>query len=97
MDRQGKVRDWSWLPVQMPGVARLVAEKREAWGSDHVNDCWQRGVIKGEAGWFFAREGTLAVGTPWDDPVLVNFAAHQVTATQALLVMRDPGGADGTH
>lgn len=90
-------RNWKWLPEQMPGVARLMAEKREAWGNHHVNLCWRRGVELREPGWFFAREGVLAVGTPWDEPVLANFAALNVTATQALLLMREPGGAHGTH
>jgi hypothetical protein len=90
-------RDWKWLPAQMPGVALLMAERREAWGNAHVNLCWQHGVLKAEPGWFFAREGTLAVGTPWDEPVLANFAALQVTSTQALLMMREPGGTHGTH
>lgn len=77
------------LPVAMPGVARLVAEKRAKLGQAHVAECWQRGVIERQPGWFFAREGPLAVGTPWDDPVLANFAALQVSSTQALVVMRE--------
>ena len=82
---------WSWLPAAMPGVARLIREKRQKLGEAHVSLCWQRGVVDMEPGWFFAREGALAVGTPWgDDPVLMNFAAAQVTAKQALLVLRDP-------
>lgn len=89
MDRKAP-KKWDWLPMAMPGVARLVKEKRRLLGDAHVNECWNRGVLKGEPGWFFAREGALAVGTPWDDPVLANFAAVQVTATQALVVMRDP-------
>lgn len=94
MDKKGgEAGKFGWLPRAMPGVARLVAEKRRTLGAAHVNECWQRGVVRGEAGWFFAREGTLAVGTPWDDPVLINFAAAQVTSTQALVVLREPGHA----
>jgi hypothetical protein len=82
---------WQWLPAAMPGVARLMAEKRRAYGAEHVAECWRRGMA-GEPGWLFAREGAVAVGTPWaGDPVLENFAMAQVTATQALLVMREPG------
>ena len=80
---------WAWLPAAMPGVARLMKDKRGEVGDAHVNECWQRGVVNGEPGWFFAREGALAVGTPWDDPVMANFAAQQVTASQALLVLRN--------
>lgn len=81
---------WSWLPAAMPGVTRLLAEKRKLHGDAHVAECWKRGVVERQAGWFFAREGALAVGTPWDDPVLANFAALQVTDTQALVVLREP-------
>lgn len=82
-------KSWKWLPEHMPGVTQLVKEKRKTLGNEHVNECWKRGVLEGEPGWFFAREGTLAVGTPWDDPVLANFAAARVTSTQALVLMRE--------
>lgn len=68
-----------------------MKEKRRLYGEQHVQECWKRGVLRREPGWFFAREGALAVGTPWaDDPELANFAAAHVTATQALVVMREP-------
>ena len=89
--KAGASAKWAWLPTAMPGVARLMADKRKLLGDAHVSECWKHGVVLKEPGWFFAREGALAVGTPWDDPVLVNFAAAQVTATQALVVMREPG------
>lgn len=89
MDKKKDPNPWHWLPVAMPGVARLIAEKRRLMGPEHVNECWRRGVLHREPGWFFAREGALAVGTPWaGDPQLENFAAASVTATQALLVLR---------
>jgi|RhisoiCoNPM_1038542.scaffolds.fasta_scaffold19125_2 hypothetical protein len=96
MDNPPK-KDWSWLPAAMPGVARLVADKRRVLGDAHVNECWRRSVVLLEPGWLFAREGALTVGTPWDDPVIANFAALNVTASQALLVIREPGGSDGAH
>ena len=97
MDKKREAGRFDWVPEAMPGVARLVAEKRRAFGAEHVRQCWAR-AMAGEPGWFFAREGSIAIGTPWDgDPVLVNFAAAQVTATQALVVMREPGVGDGTH
>jgi hypothetical protein len=98
MDKRDR-KDWSWLPAAMPGVARLMAEKRAALGQAHVDECWRRGMA-GEPGWFFAREGAIAIGTPWaDDPELVNFAAAAVTATQALVVLRTVKQevADGAH
>lgn len=94
---QGKEQRWGWLPTAMPGVAKLIKEKRAKYGDAHVNECWRRGVVQREPGWFFAREGALAVGTPWDDPVLANFAALQVTATQALVILREPEGQHGAH
>lgn len=92
MDKKQDAGKFGWLPSAMPGVARLVAEKRRLLGDAHVKECWQRGVVQREPGWFFAREGALAVGTPWDaDPAMSNFAAAQVSSTQALLCMREPG------
>lgn len=92
MDKGNEQREnrWGWLPTQMPGVARLIAEKRAKWGNDHVNECWRRGVLNMEPDWFFAREGALAVGAPWTAPEFANFGALSVTRTQALLLMREP-------
>ena len=96
MDKTKKDR-WNWLPTAMPGVARLMAEKRKTFGDAWVAECWRRSIA-GEAGWFFAREGALTVGTPFkDDPALANFAAASVTSTQALVVLRNPEQADGPH
>jgi hypothetical protein len=89
MDKEEERKDWSWLPAQMPGVQRLIVDRRKRDGAAHLAECWRRGVVNREPGWFFAREGALAVGTPWDDPVLANFAALQVTSTQALLMTRE--------
>lgn len=83
---------WGWLPAAMPGVARLVAEKRRTYGDSHVNECWRRGVLEQQPGWFFAREGALAVGAPW--PEMTDLAGWSVTPTQAIVVLRPPPGAD---
>lgn len=81
---------WAWLPSTMPGVARLMAEKRRLYGDAHVNRCWSESMA-GRPGWLFAREGAVAIGTPWEgDAELTDFAAQQVTSTQALLVIREP-------
>lgn len=58
---------WDWLPQHMPGIARLIKDKRRELGSAHVDECWKRGVVQGEPGWFFASEGALHVGTMWPD------------------------------
>lgn len=98
MDKKDKERRnrWAWLPAAMPGVAKLMAEKRAKFGAAHVNECWARSMA-GEPGWFFAREGALTVGTPWDEPEMANFAALNVTSTQALVVLRLPEGSHGAH
>lgn len=89
-------QDWSWLPSQMPGVARLIRDKRATLGDQHVNLCWKRGVVEKQPGWFFAREGALAVGTPWkDDQEVANFAALSVELGKPLLVLRTVEAAHG--
>lgn len=93
MDRKAP-KKWDWLPMAMPGVARLVKEKRRLLGDAHVNECWQRGVVLGEPGWFLAREAALTVGA-WDDPEMLALAAT-VKGTQSLLIMRNPEAGDGT-
>lgn len=82
----------------MPGVSRIVADKRKVLGDAWVTQCIKRGLA-GEPGWFFAREGGIAIGAPFptDDPLLTNWAAAQVTSTQAVVVMREPEKADGAH
>lgn len=84
---------WDWLPLEMPGVARLMREKRREFGAEHVAECWKRGMA-GEPGFFFAREGALAIGTPSaDDAELANFAAQAIPGGAALLVLGKPGQA----
>lgn len=90
--------NFDWLPIHMPGVTKLFREMRSKYGDAHMNECWRRGVLNKEEGWFFAREGSLAVGVPWEAPLLANFAAWNVTRTQALLIIKEPGAVSrGTH
>jgi len=91
----GKSR-WGWLPQFMPGVVRLLAERRRQDGADWVAECWQRGVIERQPGWFYAAEGALAVGVPWQDDGIAAWLAARITPTQVLLVMRERP-ADGAH
>lgn len=58
---------YHWLPEAMPRVAEKMRRMRAEMGNAHVNECFKRGVLKGEPGWFYAREGSLAVGTPWGE------------------------------
>lgn len=91
-----KKADWAWLPAAMPGVARLIADRRKRQGAAHVNECWRQGVLLMEPGWFFAWEGALAVGTPWgaDDRGMAMLFGLQADAPadRPLLLMRDPEG-----
>lgn len=76
----------------MPGVARLVHEKRRLWGDAHVTDCQRKGMA-GEPGHFFCREGAISVGTPWaDDDVIAQYVAGQLPPGSAFLCMRPPAG-----
>ena len=95
MDR--KKEDWKWLPSQMPGVARLMADKRRELGDAHVNDCWKRGVLLRERGWFYAREGALAVGMPFDEPAFTEQLLPVYAASQAVLILRNPEPKHGAH
>lgn len=81
---------WSWLPAMMPRVAGLMAERRRQWGAAHVAECWRRGVVQGEPGWFFAREGPIAVGTPFDDAQMRDFGALGLKPGQGLLMLAQP-------
>lgn len=89
--KEAKANRWAWLPTMMPRVAVLLAEKRRELGAAYVSECWERGVVKLEPGWFYAREGPLAVGVPAqnEDGVPLD-DIPQYTASQALLLLRDP-------
>ena len=58
-------KDWSWMQQHMPGVVALIRSKRQELGAAFVNTCWRRGVLRCEPGWFYAREGAVAVGVPF--------------------------------
>lgn len=98
VDSPTKSRDpdrWAWVRAAMPKVAQLMVERRRDYGAAHVAECWRRGMA-GEPGWFFAREGPVAIGTPWSeaqDVLLAAATAWQVTSTQAMLFLRKPAGA----
>jgi len=97
MDK-GLKQTFDWLPAQMPGVAALMKSRRAKLGEAHVKLCWVRGVVNREPGWFFAREGAIAVGIP--DPTWTNLpelAGVPGADTKALLVMRDPEVQHGAN
>lgn len=95
MDSSGKTEGrsrWQWLPAMMPRVAQLMAERRRELGAEHVALCWQRGVLEQLPGWFYAREGAIAVGAPFvGDPEFDEDKLPRYTPGQAVLVLRQPG------
>ena len=95
--KKGSVGKWDWLPAQMPGVVRLVAEKRKLLGNAHVNLCWKNGVELLQPGWFYAREGALTVGTPWPLSAEAEHLSADFARTRVVLVLREPEPADGAH
>lgn len=78
---------WKWLPEQMPGVARLLAEKRVELGEAWVTECWRKGVVERQPGWFYASEGALSVGVLKDDPAMIAAACARFTDTQCFLML----------
>lgn len=75
----------------MPELVREIAEWRAAGLGAHVDLCWRRGVLLGEPGWFYAREGTVSLGTPFerDSPVMAN-AARATFKVQGYLLQLGP-------
>lgn len=63
MDRVPKL-DWSWMRRHMPRVVAMIEAARQRGDSALVNECWRRGVLNGEPGWFYARENGVSVGVP---------------------------------
>lgn len=82
--------DWSWVKLFMPGVTRLMGEKRAEFGPEWIGQCWRAGVIEQKPGWFFAAEGALTIGMPWDDEVIDMYVKTRWTNSQAIVVLRMP-------
>ena len=92
MDKEQK-QTFDWLPIQMPGVAVLMKARRAKDGDAHFKECWKRGVVNREPGWFFASEGAISIGVPdpswnWNNwPELQGVPA----AKAAVLILKEPG------
>lgn len=87
MDREKL--DWSWMQQHVPGVVAQLREWREAGEGEHLNACWRHGVVRLEPGWFFAREGAICIGVPWEpaDELLRGWARLQWQHTGMLLIL----------
>lgn len=92
MDKEEKKENrWAWLPAVMPGLAKLMKDRRKEHGAAFINECWTRGMA-GEPGWFFAREGVVAIGTPWPavvDLMLQHPQLPKNTHEHVLLCLRE--------
>lgn len=98
MDEKGRKGKWDWLPAVMPGVQRLMADKKRTFGEAHVAECWRRGVLLLEPGWLFAREAALSIGTPpLGDHQVMELAFSAAFIDQAFLYMREPEVANGAQ
>lgn len=98
MDKTKEQGKWSWLPSQMPGVARQLADKRRELGADWVNQCWRKGVVEQQPGWFFASEGALMVGTLGDDPEVLNLVKlGQAVPGSSMVLLKNKEAADGAN
>lgn len=90
MDKQKSNGRFDWLPAAMPGVARLMRDKRREHGDAHVNLCWKRGVVELQPGWFYAREGALAVGAPFPGDEFDVLRQAQAASGGALVLIKLP-------
>ena len=94
-DGQTDKRDWSWIKDWMPGVSQLVATKRKELGNAYISECWHRGVVCGEPGWFFASERSLHIGELWPLAMTALIDARAISdqipgaAGSPLLILRD--------
>lgn len=90
-----KAKDWNWMRSHMPRVVAMLKEKREAGQGAHINECWRRGVVGQEPGWFFAAEGAVSIGVPAGhllaDPALVEL--RKAFPGQALLLLKETADA----
>lgn len=82
---------WDWLPEHMPGVAAKIAEYRQRYGVEHVAACWKAGVVEGKPGFFWAAEGSLAVGRPVDMKMVeAHVLAQSVSQTTVTVCIKLP-------
>jgi hypothetical protein len=81
----------------MPRVADIVRTRRAEMGDAWVQQCQQRGLA-GEPGWFYAREGALAIGRLWPEAIEAETAAMGSgvpVVDTALVCIRPKDGAHG--
>lgn len=93
-----KENRWGWMPQFMPRVHALIAERRNEDGAEWVAHCWAQGVVRGEPGWWFAAEGSLAVGVVTDLQMLTMWHRLRAeTGADAAVLILPPKPAGWTH
>lgn len=95
------MKSWAFMKDHMPGVIKLLREKRQAGKGAYIDACWRHGVVQGEPGWFFASEGGVSIGALWPDAAQAALEQRAMTAAVGgllapLLVLR-PEVVDGAH
>lgn len=81
----------------MPKTAEAVAAKRAEKGAAYVNRC-QAESLRGRRGCFYAREGVLALGTPWPEALQSELDVLREVAPAVppfCIVWGQPEGCDG--
>lgn len=66
VDKMDRKKNWDWLLEHMPRTVAMLREYRELGEGGHVDECWRHGVLAGLPNWFYAREGVITLGTPFD-------------------------------
>lgn len=101
MDREQDRRNrFAWVAAAMPLLPARIKALRQEHGDAHINLCWKRGVLEGQPGWFFARQGAVALGAPFEGAAgAADWAGMHLQADQVLVLIRPPaqGGSDGAH
>lgn len=90
-------RNWAFVKEHMPRTVAMLKEYRELGEGAHVDECWQQGVLNGLPNWFFAKEGPLTLGTPFDPlpPTSTRGALEQCElARTGTLLLLAPVGTD---
>ena len=83
----------------MPRVSDIVRRKRLELGDAFVTQCQQRGM-SGEPGWFYAREGALAIGRLWPEAMQAEGLAIPAgvdVGDIAIVCIRNLEAEDGAH
>ena len=83
------------MEEHMPLVTAQLRRRRAEGQGAYIDECWRRGVMQQEPGWFFAAEGPVSIGVPisgvLSDPVLVEM--RRSFPDQAIVMLKER--ADG--